>query len=92
DVYPCDFYCVDEWLLGNVNTAAFSSMANSDKATDFIKESLAVPDECKVCRYYRLCRAGGCKRTRADRNYCEAYKAFFSACLPLFRVFINEKL
>ena len=26
-----------------------------------------------------------------DRDYCEAYKKFFSSCLPLFRVFINEK-
>lgn len=91
DVYPCDFYCVDEWLLGNLNTVSFASIANSRKAGEFIKESLGVPDECISCRYFRLCRAGGCKRTRADRNYCEAYKAFFSACLPLFRVFINEK-
>ena len=91
NVYPCDFYCTDEWLLGNINERAFNELANCPKAIDFIKESLAVPEKCKGCKYYPLCRGGGCKRTREDRDYCEAYKAFFSACLPLFRVFIAEK-
>ena len=92
NIYPCDFYCTDEWLLGNINDApTFESLAKCGRATEFLKESLAVPDKCQKCRYYPLCRAGGCKRTRADRDYCEAYKKFFSSCLPLFRVFINEK-
>ena len=65
-------------------------MANSKKAADFIRESLAVDKKCKACRYYPLCRGGGCKRSRADRDYCEAYKKFFASCLPLFRVFVDE--
>lgn len=91
NVYPCDFYCLDEWLLGNVNSSDFEAMAYSEKATAFIKESLPVDEKCKACKFYKLCRGGGCKRTRADTDYCEAYQAFFSACLPLFRVFINER-
>ena len=91
NVYPCDFYCTDEWLLGNVNVVSFESLANCEKAKRFITESLTVEEKCKRCKYYPLCRAGGCKRNRADRDYCEAYKTFFSSCLPLFRVFINEK-
>ncbi len=91
NVYPCDFYCIDEWLLGNVNTDGFDSLANSEKASCFIRESLTVKEECKKCKFYPLCRGGGCKRSRCDRDYCQSYKAFFSACLPLFRVFINEK-
>lgn len=93
NVYPCDFYCTDEWLLGNINDANenFDTLAHSEKATEFLRESLAVPDECKKCKYFPVCRAGGCKRSREDRNYCESYKAFFDACLPLFRAFISEK-
>ena len=91
NVYPCDFYCLDEWLLGNVNNDSFEKMANSDNAKKFIMESLAIPDKCKKCKFYPICRAGGCKRNRADRDYCLSYRAFFSSCLPLFRVFINEK-
>lgn len=93
NIYPCDFYCTDEWLLGNINNENenFDTLAHSEKAIRFLKESIAVSDECKRCKYFALCRSGGCKRTREDRNYCESYKAFFDACLPLFRAFIAEK-
>lgn len=90
NVYPCDFYCTDEWLLGNISSDDFSSMAKSEKAVEFIRESLIVPEKCKTCRIYSMCRAGGCKRNREDRDYCTAYKAFYKECGELFRVFINE--
>ncbi|MDE5756192.1 MAG: radical SAM protein [Clostridia bacterium] len=91
NVYPCDFYCVDEWLLGNIADKDFYQLAHSQKAIDFIKESLPIEDKCKSCYFYRVCRGGGCKRSRQDRDYCSAYKSFFSKCLPLFRVFMAEK-
>lgn len=91
NIYPCDFYCTDEYLLGNIGDTDFAAMANSKTAIDFIKESLSVPDRCKVCKLYPICRAGGCKRTQQSADYCLAYKKFFSACLPLFRVFMTEK-
>ncbi len=91
NVYPCDFYCTDEWLLGNINSSDLKVLANGKKATQFIKESLKVPENCKRCRYFPLCRAGGCKRQRADRDYCQAYQKFFSSCMPLLRMFRAEK-
>lgn len=90
NVYPCDFYCTDEWLLGNINDSEFSSLAKTEKAENFIRESLAVPEKCKTCSIYRMCRAGGCKRSREDRDYCEAYKNFYKECFSLFSVFRNE--
>lgn len=89
DVYPCDFYCLDEYLLGNINTMSFDELEHCKTAVDFINESITESMKCKDCKYFKLC-FGGCKRNRADTNYCEAYKTFFNACLPLFRVFINE--
>lgn len=91
NIYPCDFYCLDEWLLGNVLSSDFTEMANSKTALDFIKNSINTPEKCKKCPYYGICRSGGCKRQRADRDYCEAYRRFFSACLPLFRVFASNR-
>lgn len=91
NIYPCDFYCLDEWLLGNINKTSLEDMANSKTALLFLKESLPVKTECRQCRFFPLCRGGGCKRSRADRDYCRAYKEFFSACYPLFRVFRFEK-
>ncbi len=90
NIYPCDFYCTDEWLLGNINEKKLKAMAESDKAKKFIMESLAVDEKCRNCKFYPLCRGGGCKRQRNDRDYCEAYKKFFSSCLPLFRVFAKR--
>ncbi len=90
NVYPCDFYCLDEWLLGNIQTEELTAMANSPKAISFVRESLITDPQCQACRYYPLCRGGGCKRSRTDHNYCQAYRDFFSACLPLFRVFRAE--
>lgn len=87
NIYPCDFYCLDEWLLGNIENRGFAELARSGKSRDFIAQSLPVPPKCRACPYFFLCRGGGCKRARASYDYCPAYKAFFSACLPLFKVF-----
>ena len=91
NVYPCDFYCTDECLLGNVNDESFEQLSKSDRAKDFIMESLVYPDKCKGCNIFGLCHAGGCKRNREDRDYCDAYRAFYKKCLPLFRVFSGER-
>lgn len=77
-VYPCDFYCNDEQCLGNINDTSFAEMRKSKKALDFISSSFEKKDECSECKYYYLCRGGGCKRNNASFNYCETYKKFFS--------------
>ncbi len=92
NVYPCDFYCLDEWLLGNVNTDSFEQIASNPKAYKFMRDSLQVDKQCQECEYFRLCRGGGCKRAKEDNDYCLAYKRFFKECLPLFKIFINAKV
>ena len=84
NVYPCDFYVLDEWRLGNVNDDKLFDMINSSVAKNFVDVSRSVHDECKKCKYYKLCR-GGCRRDRepfvngvpSQNKYCKAYKAFF---------------
>lgn len=88
-VYPCDFYVLDEWKLGNIADTSFADMLQTDAAAQFIQSSLAVPDECRGCRFYTLCR-NGCRRDRPQdtdngvNSYCRAYKAFFDTCVPFF--------
>lgn len=77
-VYPCDFYCSDEWRLGNINEQSFLELRKSKKALDFISGSYERRNECNECKYYYLCRSGGCKRNNASNDYCDAYKRFFS--------------
>lgn len=81
-IYPCDFYVLDEWRMGSVFEKSFSEMTETDQARNFIRQSLPVPDECKDCFCYQLCR-NGCRRHRNKSGktvYCEAYKYFFGKC------------
>lgn len=87
NIYPCDFYCSDEWCLGNINDLTLEEMAKGKRAFEFIKESISVDEKCKKCQFYPLCRAGGCKRNKVSADYCQSYKTFFGSCLPLFRMF-----
>ncbi len=83
-VYPCDFYAIDGYLIGNLNENSFDDIDEERKKIGFVEKSLIVAEECKICPWYRLCR-GGCRRDRdAGKNlplelnyYCEAYKKFF---------------
>ena len=81
EVYPCDFYCTDEYSLGNILDTDFAKLERSPKAIKFIEESLGIEEKCKECNYYRLCK-NGCKRERIDLDKCTAYKNFFPYALP----------
>ncbi len=81
EVYPCDFYCTDEYSLGNILDTDFAKLERHPKAIKFIEESLGIEEKCKECNYYRLCK-NGCKRERIDLDKCAAYKNFFPYALP----------
>ena len=89
NVYPCDFYVLDKYLLGNLHTHSFGDFTTSKTAEDFVKESLHVASDCRRCKWYRICH-GGCKRNRepfADgrpglNRFCPAYKGFFQYAYP----------
>lgn len=76
-VYPCDFYCINECYLGNINELSFAQMHESKLYQAFIKSSYIIDEKCKSCLYFRLCRGGGCKRNKDSTDYCDAYKMFF---------------
>lgn len=83
-IFPCDFYVLDEWKLGNVNTSTFEELINTDKAKEFVAVSEHISEKCKICRYFPLCR-GGCRREREPfidglpslNRLCSAYERFF---------------
>lgn len=84
EVYPCDFYALDAYRLGNLNSCDFVQINEQRTRIGFIEESLPVNEKCEACRWYGLCR-GGCRRDREllagdalSLNYfCEAYELFF---------------
>lgn len=87
-MYPCDFYVLDPWRLGNVNENTLEEMDRRRTELGFIQESMRVPEECRTCRWAFLCR-NGCRRMRRmgegedGKNYfCAAYKGFFEYAYP----------
>ena len=58
----------------------------------FIERSKKLKKSCLSCPYFSICR-GGCQRNRDldmasglyENYFCESYKMFFDACLPLMK-------
>ena len=77
-IYPCDFYCTDEYKLGDLHKMSLRELFESETAQNFIKRSCRHLDECKACRWYKLCR-GGCMRYKDSNGkyvYCGAFTRF----------------
>ncbi|NLW79627.1 MAG: anaerobic sulfatase maturase [Ruminococcaceae bacterium] len=88
-VYPCDFYVLDAYKLGDVAVDTFASMLAGEAAQRFEAPGKVIRDECLGCEYYVICR-GGCRRDREPLQegapslnvHCAAYKQFFAHALP----------
>lgn len=86
-VYPCDFYMLDEYRLGNFNTDKFADISARRKEIGFVERSAGLKRECLDCRWHFLCR-GGCQRHREtvpgenayENYYCQGYRMFFEQC------------
>lgn len=89
NVYPCDFYAMDEYYLGNICTDTVAQLDAARTAMQFVEDSREKPAQCKECKWFGLCR-GGCRRDYtggADSHnyYCESYRAFFEYAYPRLR-------
>ena len=87
-VYPCDFYALDRYRLGNLRTDTIARIDRRREELGFIQDSAAEAEECRVCRWRSLCR-GGCRRDRdyfergLQKNYyCAAYQGFLTYAYP----------
>lgn len=82
-VYPCDFYVLDEWKLGDINTSSLDELTQCELEKRFLREGLRKPDKCSSCHWRPLCN-GGCKRDWIELNgtlknyYCEAFEMLFA--------------
>lgn len=89
DVYPCDFYVLDQWCMGNINNSSFFRLEATGKGESFRKLSYHISAECMDCRWYKLCR-GGCRRDREPfenglpglNKWCSSYKTLFEFSYP----------
>lgn len=66
-VYPCDFYCMDEYTLGNLCDTPLDALQKSPKMRDFLTRPHQKPILCGTCEFARFC-GGNCKRMQ--RQIC----------------------
>lgn len=77
-VYPCDFFVLDEWKLGNICDKEFGELFSGHLEQTFIEQSKDISDVCKQCNLFVWCR-GGCRRHRESAGdsifkWCESQK------------------
>lgn len=96
-VYPCDFYVLDNWKMGNITETSISEMATGQKAADFLASGAGKPKECQSCSYRKICN-GGCKNDwYVDSNglhnyYCKAFKALLDYAMPYMKQIAQTEL
>jgi uncharacterized protein len=88
-VYPCDFYALDQWRLGNIVTDSFAQLEQAREQSGFVAWSRQVPADCLACHWRPLCQ-GGCRRNRepvtadstGNNRFCDAYRSFLEYAYP----------
>jgi uncharacterized protein len=71
-VYPCDFYALDQFQLGNVKGDKIRDLLRNPAAEAFIGADNTLPKPCHVCQFRSICN-GNCKRMRptfVNDSYC----------------------
>lgn len=63
--YPCDFYALDEYFLGNICDKEIEELLQRETSKRFIKEKREQESYCSACQFVKLCNSG-CKRM----NHC----------------------
>lgn len=87
-VYPCDFYVLETYVLGNLRYDSFRNLSFKQSKTHFIADSMKIHPECALCKWKGLCPE--CRRERQGRRleqlgknrYCQAYKMLFEYIVP----------
>ena len=84
DVFPCDFFVLPKWKLGNINETSLSELKNSPALKQFGDQKGMLCQECQDCSWLGYCY-GGCLKHRltikgasTEQTYfCKAYKQLF---------------
>lgn len=83
DVYPCDFYVLDRYRMGNISHDSLEDLAVSDALRSFLAEERRPCAACNDCPFERMCHRN-CKRLNVayyDEDYC-GYRAFLEFATP----------
>ncbi|VBB08302.1 radical sam [Lucifera butyrica] len=85
-VYPCDFYAIDRYRMGNICEMGLQELFQSSAAQEFLRCRTKPPAYCASCPFGRMCR-GGCRRmaeamyVNEQNDFC-GYQAVLQYVLP----------
>ena len=86
-LYPCDFYVLDQWKLGTLDSGPLETLRSGADYRRFLDLGARPPEKCRACQWGRLCR-GGCKNDWIwqdgvpENHYCASFQALFRYALP----------
>lgn len=70
-IYPCDFYVLDEYRLGNIKDNSLKDIVRSENADRFLRHKKKKCHECNDCQFINICH-GNCRRL-SECYYSESY-------------------
>ncbi len=89
-VYPCDFYALDEYRVGDIRNDDLEAMATCEAMRAFLREPRRACSRCSDCPFEGMCHRN-CKRLNIayyDEGYC-GLREFLEYAYPgLHRPFI----
>lgn len=83
-VYPCDFYTLDSWRVGDFNDQTVGEIATTAHMKSFTTREKNISTKCGSCTWVNMC-GGGCPRMKdnmyltKNEKYC-GYEEFLNAC------------
>lgn len=82
-VYPCDFYVLDDYKMGNIMSASLFELYSNKQLRTFLNEDTKGVSLCKSCFFQTICH-GNCKRMQHvyyTKTYC-GYADFLAYAYP----------
>jgi len=91
DLYSCDFLVSKETFLGNLHQVSLQQAFASPAHAAFGRRKADYGDQCRRCRWLKLCY-GGCIKDRlhdprdhGHNHFCASYQDFFEATDSAFK-------
>lgn len=85
-VFPCDFYCLDKYKIGNITENTLRELFNSDRSFEFLHHQREISSFCETCPFKRMCN-GGCMRMKntmyvtESEDFC-GYQSLLKEFIP----------
>ena len=98
DVFPCDFFVLPRWKLGNLNETSLGELRDSPKLAEFGEQKGMLSEQCQSCPWLTFC-FGGCLKHRTALGgpvteptyYCESYRKLYEHSKQVLDSLQNEQ-